>query len=361
MPANWPTFINNVSSKLSSGTLEGPIEMGKFVASEYFNAVKSSQTLFGNIHKSGQLLILQGNDPGVERLTPITAYPPPIGNPDPNNRPDYPTEIITPGFGSGPVAGFTKAFSELHASLEGTDPVVHEPVSNPTVEEKFTIEEYSDFEEGYPVIEPFNHTCELEAWIEENKADLDDFKFYEYFKKNDLPDVLSSSVVVLDKDIKLADNIFVSSLLNSGNNNQSNVVSERLKLGSTGINEFQGKDLIIDDVNEHREEFITSGNATISFDIDMKNVAASGQPFEVFVGFTHYAVSYGAMLHQAFYQRSTVQADITLVHTYINQTSTNGGAWSVAYVDATTIRVSKSAGTTSSSGYGYLRVTQVKP
>ena len=51
MPANWPTFINNVSSKLSSGTLEGPIEMGKFVASEYFNAVKSSQTLTRGLKK----------------------------------------------------------------------------------------------------------------------------------------------------------------------------------------------------------------------------------------------------------------------------------------------------------------------
>ena len=48
------------------------------------------------------------------------------------------------------------------------------------------------------------------------------------------------------------------------------------------------------------------------------------------------------------------------LNTYINQTSSLGGAWSVAYVNATTVRVSKSSGTTGGNGYGYIRVTKVK-
>jgi hypothetical protein len=151
------------------------------------------------------------------------------------------------------------------------------------------------------------------------------------------------------------------------NNNEDKEVkiytndTQRLTVLNDGKIDIAGKDLIIDDVNEHREDFIATGNQVVNFDIDMKNVSASGQIFEVFVGFTHYADTYGASLHQAFFQRSTVQSDITLIHTYFNQASTNAGAWSVSYVDATTIRVSKSAGTHASNGYGYLRVTQVKP
>ena len=153
------------------------------------------------------------------------------------------------------------------------------------------------------------------------------------------------------------DLVFKTSLGGSG----SPVATEKLRIKDDGKVDISKKDLSINNVNEHRESFIATGNAAVSFDIDMKNVSASGQPFEVFVAFTHYSTAYGAMLHQAFYQRSTVQSDITLVHTYINQTSTNAGAWSVSYVDATTIRISKTAGAHASTGHGYLRVTQVKP
>ena len=81
----------------------------------------------------------------------------------------------------------------------------------------------------------------------------------------------------------------------------------------------------------------------------------------MFVAWTHYSTAYGAGLHQAYYQRSTVQSNITLIHTYFNQTSTNGGAWSVVWLTGTEIRVQKSAGTHGSIGYGYIRVTRLKP
>jgi hypothetical protein len=137
--------------------------------------------------------------------------------------------------------------------------------------------------------------------------------------------------------------------------------SERIRITSDGRVEVTGSVLSIDTVDEYRQDFITTGASTPSFDIDLKNIGASGQPFEVFVAFTHYSTAYGAGLHQAYYQRSTVQSDITLIHTYFNQTSTNAGAWSVVWLSGTAIRVQKSAGTHLSQGYGYIRVTRLKP
>jgi hypothetical protein len=59
MPAQWPTFINNLSKKLASRDSKGPDDMGTFVANEYFNAVKTAQTPFGNIHEAGKKSILE--------------------------------------------------------------------------------------------------------------------------------------------------------------------------------------------------------------------------------------------------------------------------------------------------------------
>ena len=47
MPAQWPLFINNVSSKLASRSSKGADDFGAFMADEYFNAVKTAQTPFG--------------------------------------------------------------------------------------------------------------------------------------------------------------------------------------------------------------------------------------------------------------------------------------------------------------------------
>jgi hypothetical protein len=134
---------------------------------------------------------------------------------------------------------------------------------------------------------------------------------------------------------------------------------ERMRITSDGKVVVQGKNFVIDDVREHREEFVINGNSAYNFDVDVKSIGGSGQPFEVFVAFTHYSTTYGAAYHAAYYQRSTVQSDITLIHQYFNQNSTRGGTWTVTWLSATQIRISKSAGVGGSSGYGYLRVTQV--
>ena len=137
--------------------------------------------------------------------------------------------------------------------------------------------------------------------------------------------------------------------------------TERMRITSGGRVEVAGNVLSIDTIDEYRQDFTTTGASTPSFDIDLKSIGASGQPFEVFVAWTHYSTSYGAGLHQAYYQRSTIQSNITLIHTYFNQTSSNGGAWSVVWLTGTEIRVQKSSGTHTGNGYGYIRVTRLKP
>ena len=153
-----------------------------------------------------------------------------------------------------------------------------------------------------------------------------------------------------------SDLVFITNTGASGTN-----TSEKLRITSDGRVEVTGNVLSIDTVDEYRQDFSTTGASTPSFDIDLKSIGASGQPFEVFVAWTHYATTYGAGLHQAYYQRSTVQSNISLIHTYFNQTSSNGGAWSVVWLTGTEIRVQKSAGTHAGQGYGYIRVTRLKP
>ena len=126
MPAQWPIFINNLSKKLASRTSKGPDDMGMFVANEYFNAVKTAQTPFGNIHKSGQKPILE--------------------------------------------EGFKKAFNMLFKSLE------------PQLEDKFGNPLYDDMFERLPGVDlSSNPDCDFEEWTIKNKETIDPFEFYPLF------------------------------------------------------------------------------------------------------------------------------------------------------------------------------------
>lgn len=127
MPAQWPTFITQVSNKMSSHSPLGPDDFGMFVANEYFKAVGTAQTPFGNIHTPGQKTILE--------------------------------------------VGFKKAFNDLFDSTE------------PLLEDKKFLEPYSDMVEEFPVVEPYNIGLELETWVEENEDNINPFNFYEFFKK----------------------------------------------------------------------------------------------------------------------------------------------------------------------------------
>lgn len=125
MPAQWPIFINNVSSKLASRSSKGPDDFGTFMANEYFNAVKTAQTPFGNIHKSGQKAVLE--------------------------------------------TGFKKAFNELFKSTA------------PTIEDKIKDPKFNDLLEALPVPKKYDTTAEFRKWVVSKGDALPDTKFYEFF------------------------------------------------------------------------------------------------------------------------------------------------------------------------------------
>lgn len=126
MATQWPIFINNLSSKLASRDAKGPDDIGMFVANEYFNAIKTSQTPFGNIHQAGEKSILE--------------------------------------------EGFKKAFNMLYDS------------NTPMLNDKFGNSIYEDMFESFPNINlKTDPLCEMEKWILENKNTIDPFLFYQFF------------------------------------------------------------------------------------------------------------------------------------------------------------------------------------
>jgi len=113
---------------------------------------------------------------------------------------------------------------------------------------------------------------------------------------------------------------------------------------------------VTNNVNEYYERIFLVNNTSYTFDIDVKSIGASGQILEVFAGYTHYSTSYGAVLKQVWSQRSTAQSDVQLISSIVNHSTGNAGAWSFSYVDADTVRLTKSAGTYGGSGWGYILI-----
>lgn len=126
MSAQWPKFIKNVSDKLVSRSSTGPDHFGMFVANEYFNAVKTAQTPFGNMHVSGQKSILE--------------------------------------------EGFKKAFNMLFESTE------------PALEDKFFISKFDDMLEEFPKVDlnP-DPLCDIEKCTSSKPDKIDPFLFYQFF------------------------------------------------------------------------------------------------------------------------------------------------------------------------------------
>jgi hypothetical protein len=127
-----------------------------------------------------------------------------------------------------------------------------------------------------------------------------------------------------------------------------------LSLSNSGLT---GADYIeFNGVKTYYKTIYLAGSATYTFDIDVKTVNGSGSIYEVFAGFTHYSTPYAAVLKQIVAHRSDGQSDLVVIDTITNHTSANGGSWSVSYVDGNTIRLTKAAGSSSGSGYGYILV-----
>jgi hypothetical protein len=143
MPAQWPVFINRISSKLSSMNSSSIDEFAVFVANEYFNSVSTSQTMYGNTHQPGEKQILEN--------------------------------------------GFKQAFKKIYEEEEiefdskSTNPAFADLTENPTA----------------PDI-TYDALCEVEKWADQNKEQLEKFIFYPFFSStcpiedpNNLPEDLS--------------------------------------------------------------------------------------------------------------------------------------------------------------------------
>jgi len=113
---------------------------------------------------------------------------------------------------------------------------------------------------------------------------------------------------------------------------------------------------VTNNVREYYERIFITNNVAYTFDIDVKSIGASGQVLEVFAGYTHYSTSYSAVIKQIWTQRSTAQSDVVLLNNIVSQSTGNGGAWSFTYVDADTVRLTKSAGTYGGTGWGYILI-----
>lgn len=132
MPANWGTFITNVSSKLTSQSIGSYDEMADFLRNEYISAtVGKAASPYGQTHVKGQDDIM--------------------------------------------YEGFKKGFKILY---EGGDL---------TFEEKKTNPEYADLEAEPPTVDISGAADQVELdfrdWAEENKETIPDFVYSQFFSQ----------------------------------------------------------------------------------------------------------------------------------------------------------------------------------
>ena len=132
MPANWGTFITNVSSKLTSQSIKSYDEMADFLRKEYISAtVGKAASPFGETHVKGQDAIM--------------------------------------------YEGFKKGFKMLY---EGGDLTFEEKKTNPA---------YADLEVEPPTVDISGAADQVELdfrdWAEENKATIPDFVYSQFFSQ----------------------------------------------------------------------------------------------------------------------------------------------------------------------------------
>ena len=132
MPANWGTFITNVSSKLTSQSIGSYDEMADFLRNEYISAtVGKAASPFGETHVKGQDAIM--------------------------------------------YEGFKKGFKMLY---EGGDLTFEEKKTNPA---------YADLEVEPPTVDISGAADQVELdfrdWAEENKATIPDFVYSQFFSQ----------------------------------------------------------------------------------------------------------------------------------------------------------------------------------
>jgi hypothetical protein len=100
-----------------------------------------------------------------------------------------------------------------------------------------------------------------------------------------------------------------------------------------------------------------AGSQAYTFDIPVNDEGGGGNVFEIHAMFNHYYDwAYGAALVTLVSKRGT----LTLQSDIKNITSGNGGSWSISAPNATTLRITKNAGTYIGTGHGHIFVRFIK-
>lgn len=153
MPADWTTFIREVSDKLASQSIGGNAELADFISTQYCKAtVGKAQSPFGNTHKTGR------------------------------------REILT--------LAFKKGFDELEKN------------PGPTFEEKEKDPKYADLDEKLPAAPAldFDQEREFLKWAKENPTKAPDFIFFQFFEigtpypktKNEAAPYIAKRILLFD-------------------------------------------------------------------------------------------------------------------------------------------------------------------
>jgi hypothetical protein len=122
-----------------------------------------------------------------------------------------------------------------------------------------------------------------------------------------------------------------------------------------GANNFtvDGTGIIIHNgVSTYSTAFLLVNNVEYNFDINVGNEGGRGNVIEVHAMYDHTSSGYGASLITLVGKRGTsvTRNDIKVI------TTGNGGSWTISAPDASTLRVTKTAGSYIGDGWGHLTV-----
>jgi hypothetical protein len=135
--------------------------------------------------------------------------------------------------------------------------------------------------------------------------------------------------------------------------NQGNYPTQFTTNGSTKMTINADGIVVHNGVSTYSNSVSMMNNVAYSFDIPVGNEGGAGNVIEVHAMYDHYYnFAYGASLITLVGKRgvSVSRSDIKVI------TTTNGGAWSVSAPNATTLRVTKSAGTYPGPAFGHIMV-----
>jgi len=123
--------------------------------------------------------------------------------------------------------------------------------------------------------------------------------------------------------------------------------SEKLHVNSQRIK--------VNGVTEIYEAFYLNNNSAYNFDFTVFDEGGAGNSFFIVAGYNHfYTTAYGA--HRvAFVSSRGTSLDVML--NLGDQNHPQSGAWTFSKPNATTLRITKSAGTYGGAGYGFIKVT----